>query len=131
MQRFVEALEVLDSVTLAGLSLTREEFAYLYYPTNPQSLPPYDLSPSLFWFLLEGNGHKGLRQALEERGGKPLRYVDHVCTGEPSHEGENTVFGPCLIRRVQAPGDTVSERLFGPIIERDGRYKFVSLANKL
>jgi hypothetical protein len=32
---------------------------------------------------------------------------------------------------MQAPGDTVDERLFGPIVERHGRFKFVSFANKL
>jgi hypothetical protein len=35
------------------------------------------------------------------------------------------------VRRVQAPGDTVRERLFGPILERGGRFKFVSYANRL
>jgi hypothetical protein len=34
------------------------------------------------------------------------------------------------VRRVAAT-DTIEERLFGLIIERDGRFKFVSLANKL
>lgn len=131
VRSFVAALEARDTTTLIALSMTIEEFAYLYYPTNPQSLPPYDVSPALLWFLIEGNGRKGLTLALEERGGSSLDYVDHSCDGAPSREGENTVWGPCVIRRVQAPGDTVSERLFGPIIERSGRYKFVSLANKL
>lgn len=128
---FVTALEASDTAALAALTITRAEFAFLYYPTNPQSLPPYDLSPDLSWFLLETNGRKGLKHALEERGGRPLGYVDHVCIGEPSREGENTVWGPCVVRRVQAAGDTVTERLFGPIIERGGRYKFVNLSNKL
>jgi len=131
VRSFIDALEARDTVVLVRLTMTRAEFAYLYYSTNPQSLPPYDLSPDLFWFLLESNGRKGLSHALEERGGTPLRYVDHRCAGEPSREGENTVWGPCLVRRVQAPGDTITERLFGPIIERGGRYKFVSLTNKL
>jgi hypothetical protein len=32
---------------------------------------------------------------------------------------------------VQAPGDTLEERLFGPIVEREGVFKFLSFANKL
>ena len=131
VRRFITALEARDTSALLALSMTVEEFAFLYYPTNPQSLPPYDVSPDLLWFLIEGNGRKGLMLALDERGGAPLGYVGHSCDSEPSREGENTVWGPCVIRRVQAPGDTVSERLFGPIIERGGRYKFVNLANKL
>jgi hypothetical protein len=36
-----------------------------------------------------------------------------------------------VVRRLPSPGDSVSERLFGPIVERGGRFKFVSYANKL
>jgi hypothetical protein len=35
------------------------------------------------------------------------------------------------VRRRPAAGELVNERLFGLIVERDGRFKFVSLANKL
>jgi hypothetical protein len=33
--------------------------------------------------------------------------------------------------RQEARADTMSARLFGPILERGGRYKFLSYANKL
>jgi len=131
VRRFVAALEARDTASLTALALTRDEFAFIYYPTDPQSLPPYDLSPQLMWFMLNEHSGSGLAHALEERGGHPLHVVGDTCEGAPSHQGPNTVWGPCYIRRVQAPGDTVSERLFGPIIERGGRFKFVSYANKL
>lgn len=130
VERYVRGLERRDTAGVRALALTRDEFAFLYYPTNPQGLPPYDLSPSLQWFLIEGNTEKGLSRAMEERGGRPLRYAGYACQGEASREGDNTVWGPCEIRRLQAAGDTVTERLFGQIIERGGTYKFVSLANK-
>ena len=60
-----------------------------------------------------------------------MAYVGYRCEGKPSVEGENTVWGPCLVQRIRAPGDTISERLFGPIIERNGVYKFITLANRL
>ena len=37
---------------------------------------------------------------------------------------------PCLIRR-RVDGALFDERLFGLIVERGGRFKFVSLANAL
>ena len=83
------------------------------------------------WFMLDGNSRKGIVRAFDERGGRPLRYVGYACEGAPSRQGANTVWGPCVVRRLQSPGDTVSERLFGPIVERGGRFKFVSYANKL
>jgi hypothetical protein len=131
IRSFVRALETRDTAALRQLSLTRAEFAWLYYPTNPQAAPPYDLSPALLWFLLEGRSRQGFYHLLEERAGAPLGYLDHRCLGEVSLEGDNRVVGPCLVRRLQAPGDTVEEKLFGPVVERGGRFKFVSYANPL
>jgi hypothetical protein len=132
VRAFVKALETKDTTTLRRLSLALREFAYLYYETSPQSLPPYDLTPSLLWFMLERGSRGGLLKALEGRGGAPLHYVRTRCDGEPSREGENVVYGPCVIvRRGGERGDSLVERLFGQVIERRGRWKFISYANKL
>ncbi|HXO86405.1 MAG TPA: hypothetical protein VN803_12870, partial [Gemmatimonadales bacterium] len=37
VRAFVRALQARDTIALAGLLLTRAEFAYLYYPTNPEA----------------------------------------------------------------------------------------------
>jgi hypothetical protein len=111
--------------------LSKAEFGRLYYPTNPQARPPYDMEPGLFWFMLSQHSAKGLGKALDLMGGKTWRYAGHSCDSVVSHEGENTVYGPCLVRLVQAPGDTVDSRLFSLLLERGGRWKFVSYANKL
>lgn len=130
IQAFVRATEQADSSAFGGLALDRAEFAWLYYPVLPEAAPPYELAPGLMWFMLETNSRRGLRALLQERGGRPLGFVDYTCEGE-RQQGTVTLWGPCLVRRVQGPGDTVTERLFGPIAARDGRYKFVSYANKL
>ena len=71
-----------------------------------------------------------MRRALESRSGRPLDYVGYRCDSIPSHEGSNVVWGPCSVR-YRSGGRTREERLFGLIIEREGRFKFVSYANKL
>jgi hypothetical protein len=111
--------------------LTRGEFAWLYYPSNPQGLPPYDLNPDLMWFMLSSGSEKGITRALGELGGRPLGYSGYVCDSLPSRQGSNTVWGPCAVRLHPKGGDTSSQRLFGLIVERDGRYKFVGYANRL
>ena len=130
IRAFVTGLERADTAGLAGLMLDRAEFAYFYYPTVPEAHPPYDLSPSLMWFMIQAASRKGLLRALGDLGGASLGFAGYACEGTVSRQGDNAVWGSCLLHRVQAPGDTVTERLFGPIVERDGRYKFVSLANK-
>jgi hypothetical protein len=131
IETFVHRLERGDTAGLAAMALTRAEFAYLYYPAVPEARPPYELPPGVLWFMIEGNSTRGLRTALAERGGTALGYIGYRCPGTARRDGENTVWPLCVVRRMQAPGDTVDERLFGPIVERHGRFKFVSFANKL
>jgi hypothetical protein len=131
VRRFAAALERRDTVALGSLVMTKSEFAWLYYPSNPEGLPPYSLRPQLMWFMLEARSRQGFHKLMKQRAAKPLRLLAHRCKGEPSRQGENTVWGPCLVLRRGETGDTISERLFGQIIERGGRYKFVSYANKL
>ena len=130
LERFVSALERRDTTALTRLALTPGEFGWLYYPTNPQALPPYDLEPGLMWFMIEGKSRQGLTRLLEQRAGAPLHYLGVTCEG-PNHQGENDVYGPCTVTRLRAPGDTVRERLFGLVMERGGQWKFVSYGNKL
>jgi hypothetical protein len=131
IRRFVQSIEALDTTTLRGLLLNRDEFAWLYYESAPQGLPPYNLSPALLWFMLEGNSGKGLARAFSEYGGRPLGYAGYQCEALSQRESANTLVGPCVVRRVEPGGDTISVRLFGLLIERDGRWKFLSYANKL
>jgi hypothetical protein len=131
VRAYIRALERRDTVVLRRLLLTRSEFGYLYYPTNPQGLPPYDLSPDLMWFMLSTTSDKGLTRALAELGGQRLGYTGYLCDSVPSRQGVNTVWGPCTVQLHPKGRDATSERLFGLIVERDGRYKFVSYANKM
>jgi hypothetical protein len=127
---FLRALAAGDTVALRRMSLDRAEFAWLYYPTAPQGLPPYDLAPGLMWTMLELHGTQGLRQALAALGGRSARYVSHACDPRVSVEGANTLYGPCLVR-LELDGAETEQRLFGLIIGRDGHFKFVSLANRI
>lgn len=131
VQRFVAALEKRDTAGLRAQALDRSEFGWLYYPTNPEGLPPYNLTPQLMWFLVQGRNEQGLAKLLDRRAGHSLHYLGYRCEGKPDQQGQNTVWGPCVVLRRTEQSDTVGERLFGQIVARDGRYKFVSYANKL
>lgn len=131
VRAFVRAVQRRDTVALRRLVLSRAEFAYLYYPSSAQGLPPYGLSPELMWFMIVERTNRGAAALLGERAESGFRYSGYRCEGDSTLEGANTLFGPCLVRRVAATADTVEERLFGPIVERGGRYKFVSYSNKL
>lgn len=130
IEAFVRAVEVKDTAALRGLTLTWEEFAYFYYPSTPASMPPYGLGPDVMWYLITENSNKGLGVILEKLGGKRIPIQRRSC--DPAKpEGENRVYYPCQFVLRGPSGDTVSARLFGPIVERGGRFKLLSLTNTL
>ncbi len=128
---YVRALEARDSAGIARLAISRSEFAWLYYPTTPQGLPPYEVEPGLLWFLLSSRSDKGARRALTVYGGHRFKVLSQDCGREGAREGDNTIWGPCTVRWIGESRDTVSTRLLSQIIERDGRYKVLSYSNGL
>ncbi|MBA3521166.1 MAG: hypothetical protein H0T90_01500 [Gemmatimonadales bacterium] len=131
VESFVRALAASDTAALAQLAVTRSEFGYLYYPTSPQGFPPYDVEPGLMWFLLFERSDLGIRRALRSYGGQPMQLLGYDCGDRASNEGENTIWGPCIVRWRDGKNQVRSERLFSQIIGRDGQFKFLSYANKL
>lgn len=129
--RFFAALESNDRAAMQELALTTAEFAYLFYPHTRYTRRPYELSPALLWFQLENSGSKGLARVLIRYGGRPLASRGYVCSAEPEIEGPNRLWSGCTVQHVADSGDTVSLSLFGGIIERDGRFKFINFANRL
>lgn len=128
---YVEALEAGDTERLRRLRLTRAEFAYLYYPRTRYTVPPYELSPALVWFQMENYGGKGFNRMLGRYGGQPLGYTGYRCDQAADVEGENRIWQRCVIERATPDGRTESLPILGPILERDGRFKFISYANGL
>jgi hypothetical protein len=127
VDRFVEAVQDSSAEALAALRLDVSEFAFLYFPSSRFARPPLAQPPQTSWLLVEQNGMKGEARLLRRFGGRPLAVRETVCEYEPAIEGENRLWERCSL----VLGDGSSMRLFGSIIERDGRYRFVSIANQL
>lgn len=127
----VDAIGRRDTSEVRRRHLSRAEYAYLYYPSAEIAKPPYELDPETAWFLLTAESDKGIRRALDRLGGQPLHYVGHRCDTGPKLEGRNRVWRSCLVRLRVAGARTDSLPLFGAIVERDGRFKFVNYWNKM
>ena len=126
---FVAALERGDTLALERLIITPAEFGHLYFPESVFMRPPYELDPAVVWMQLDAGTTTGLRRGLQRHAGTRLGYLGLTCS-PPQTQGSVRIHG-CDVRRVDSRGDTVTERLFGPILERGGRFKFLSLQNKL
>lgn len=128
---WVGAVARSDTAELRRMVLNSAEFAWVFYPTSPQSLPPYDLSPALMWDMLSRQSDAGMTYVLGRLGGKPLSLERLDCGDVPVLEGDNRIWGPCVMTVRGGKGRSIATRLTGPIIERQGRFKFVSYTNDL
>jgi hypothetical protein len=131
VRRFALALERADTNAFRQMALTRAEFAYLYYPESPYTAKPYRQDPALLWFMIQEGSNKGLTRLFDRYAGSPTGYVGYRCSAASEVHGSTRLWPRCFIRRVVTRGDTIEDRLFGTIIERNGRFKFLSYVNKL
>ena len=121
-------VEASDTLGLERLAVDRAEFAYLYYESSPLSRPPYELPPAVMWFRQQQENRIGALRLLRELGGRPLGPWVLVCEEAPVTQGENRVWSGCRVR--VGPGESSRDlRLFGAILERDGRFKVLSFGN--
>ena len=128
---FVGAMERNDTTALMRLVVDRAEFGYLVYPTSPNAAPPYRQSPGLVWLSRSASTDKAVTRLLAGFGGKPLPYAGFTCADSVDHQGRNAIWSDCVVKRVVGGGDTTRLRMFGAIVARDGRFKFLSLTNGL
>lgn len=127
---FLRAIATQDTATVRRLVLSRAEFAWLYYPHTRFTRPPYELGPELLWLQIGAASEKGIVRVLRRYGGAPLRF-DALACSDTATEGPNTILSGCRVTFSLPDSGARSLRLFGSILARDGRYKFVSYANEL
>jgi hypothetical protein len=128
---FVDNVARSDTAALRRLAIDRAEFAYLIYPGSSFTRPPYRQSPALTWYMLTRGSDASLLRLLNREGGKPIDVAGLRCLEAPQRDGAAVLWRGCGVRVVRAPGDTVTRRLFGVILEYGGSYKFASFANDI
>lgn len=128
--QFLAAVEGLDTLKLHRLVVQRDEFISLYYPHTRFTAPPYELSPALVWFQMQNSSSRGIGRLLERSGGKSLAAQGYRCAAEAAREASNRLWEDCLVAVRDSAGGIRERRLFGTILERDGRFKFLTFANE-
>ncbi len=129
--QFVAALATSDRAALGRLTLSRAEFAYLYYPNSRDAGMTNGMPPTLRWDLMTLSSEKGIARAIERIGGKPLTLQSLDCPNPPATTGTITMHDGCEVRIGQVDGSTFNGRLFGSIVEHAGRFKFAGYNNDM
>lgn len=130
-REFLRAVSSNDSTSIRRLVVNRAEFAWLYYPHTRFTKPPYELGPELLWLQMNEASEKGIVRALRRYSGSALRFEALVCPDSVSVEGPNRIRMGCQLRFATADSAARTMRMFGSLLERDGRWKIISYANDL
>ena len=126
---FVSLLESADTAALANLVISRAEYAFIYFPSSVYSRKPYELAPDIAWMLNEQNSRKGATRLARRLAGRDISYRGYAC-GSAVREAENSFWRNCQVTYIDpATARPVTRTLFGAVMERGGRYKFLSYAN--
>ncbi|MGV3707673.1 MAG: hypothetical protein ACO1Q7_02450 [Gemmatimonas sp.] len=130
VMRWTIAIASNDTAALNSMLIDRAEFAYLFYPTSRMSKPPYEAPPQLLWGQILQTSEDGARKLLNAFGGASFKVGATRCQ-PPTPEGRNMLHEGCLLQ-VETLNTRAAEGIFfGTIVERDGRFKFLSYANGL
>jgi hypothetical protein len=129
-QRFLAAVAARDTAAFLDLVVSRAEFAWLIFPDHIYAPPPYELDPEIFWLQLTAGSAKGLGRTLQRFGGTPLTFLSLSCQRDTLQvrRGPVKLFRTCDLR-YRTRDSVETGRLFGSIVERNGRAKLLSLAN--
>lgn len=125
------AITARDTGALRGLVLSRAEFAWLYYPHTIYVRPPYELGPELVWMQQLSGSSTGATRLFQRYGGSAMRLDALLCPDSITVEGPNRLVMGCRVRFAAADSAPREMRLFGALLNRDGRYKFLTYANDL
>ena len=125
---YARGVERADSASLTALTLTRGEFAWLYYLDSPMAQKPYELDPDVMWQQMRARGDRGLSRALASYGGHSLGSWRPEC-GPPRASGSLALYDCAVL--IPASATTPARRLRLSVVELGGRFKLASLATSL
>ena len=131
VRRFVHSLAAADTNDLRKIVVKGREFVDIYYPGSPYAAGPYHQPVGFAWRMIQEPSVAGFTKLVRRLAGHPMTLVAHECEPTILREGKVHRYTGCLVRIVDARGDTVTRRLFGSIVSYEGRFKFLSYTNDI
>jgi hypothetical protein len=115
-----------DREALQRLALTEEEFTRAVWPELPSSRPERNLTVDYVWGDLNQKSRGFLQTLLNEHGGQRYRLVSVDFDGGVTEYETFRVHRDSRVTVEDAAGERRDVRLFGSVLEADGRYKLLS-----
>lgn len=124
--RVLGALAARDIAALQALPLSEREFREAVWPELPSSRPEMNVPVDYAWQTLAQNSLRHLHETMRAHGGRRYRLVDVRFDGDTTRYGAFTVRRRSRVIVRDEHGEERQLRLFGSVLERDGRFKLFS-----
>jgi hypothetical protein len=126
-RKALAAIALKDAAALAALRVTEAEYRDILFPKFPEAQRPENtLKVEFHWFLLDSKSKAGIRDAINNYGGKTLTLEGIVVTDGVVDHGTYKIHRKVLLRCRMPNGGTEDLRIFGSIVEMDGQFKVLS-----
>jgi hypothetical protein len=122
----LEAIEKHDVEALRALALDKEEFTGHVWPELPAARPERNLSPSFVWMSLNQKSSVMLRHLLAAHGGRKYQLVGVRFLGKTAQFDSFQVHRDGELTVKDGDGREQQVRVFGSVLQKNGRYKVFS-----
>lgn len=119
-------IEAGDAGRLSQLALSEAEFRAAVYPRLPASRPERNTSADFVWDRLHQRSRSALAYTLERYRGRRFEVVAVDFVGETTDYGSFQVHRETVLTVETPDGERGTLRIFGSMLEQDGRYKIFS-----
>jgi hypothetical protein len=121
----LEALAARDAAALRRLTLDEAEFRDHIWPSLPAARPERNLPLSYVWGDLNQKSGTSLTRTLEEHGGRRFQ-LEEVVLGPSTEYAAFKTHARTMLRVREAGGEPRDIRVFGSLVEKNGRWKVFS-----
>jgi hypothetical protein len=122
----LDAIAWKDTHQLIRLSLTREEFERVVWPTLPASRPEVGMESAYVWQDTFNKSRAYLGKMMTEWGGRRLELIRIEFGGATTDNGAYSLSRKTRLVVRNEVGDEQTVRVFGSMIRQDGRSKVYS-----
>jgi hypothetical protein len=122
----VRALAARDTATLESLAVSEGEFFDTVWPALPTSRPEFGMPPDYVWSDTHTKSRGYLGQALQDYGGTLMTVQGVHFLGPTTDYGAFRIHAKTVVSVRHPDGRLEDLRLFGSLLETDGRWKVYS-----
>ena len=119
-------IEAGDAAGLARIALTERDFRESVYPRLPASRPERNTSADFLWEMLHQRSRNSLAMTLARHRGRRYELVAVDFHGETTDYGAFRVHRETVLTVRDPDGERAALRIFGSMLEREGRYRIFS-----